>query len=260
MSFPIVTPEQVSAFILIFLRVTTILVMIPVFGDRAVPARVKGGLGILVTLILYPLIRIEVPDLFTADLFFLATAMSQEVLIGILIGFACRCLFMAIQAAGELTGLQIGLSMANIFDPLTSVQITIVSEFLYLMGALVFLMVDGHHIFLAALRDSYQYLPPFTLSLKGSLMTMLLRLTADVFRIALQLSAPVLAVAVLINVSLGVIARTVPQINVFIVGFPLQIAVGLIFLGLGIPLFVRLTGQLFLGLQKELRVLFQIVQ
>lgn len=235
------------------------VVMIPVFGDRVVPVMVKAGLSLLLSLILYPLLNIPIPPQFMTNTFMTVMGMAGEVLIGILMGFAVRCIFAAVQAAGEMVGVQLGVSMANVFDPLSSIPVSIISEFLYLMALLVFIQIDAHHILLAALADSFHHIPPFAFAVKGGLMKLLLKLTADVFWIAVKLSAPIIAVAVLINIALAVIARTVPQINIFIVGFPIQIAVGLIFLGLAAPFFVMMLDRLFLGLPAELRALYSLM-
>jgi flagellar biosynthetic protein FliR len=258
-AFPILTLESVAVFILIFLRTGAIVVMIPVFGDRAVPARVKAGLSLVIALILYPLIRFPLPDGYLNDVITMSVGMLGEILIGVLIGFTARCIFAAIQAAGEMAGIQIGFSMANVIDPVGSVQISVISEFLYLMGMLIFLIVDAHHIFLAALAETYQYVPPGGFAFSGGLMQILTGMTAKVFLTAVKLSAPVMAVVLLINIGLAVIARTVPQINVFIIGFPIQIAAGLIFLGLTAPIFGKMAAQLFLRLQTELPALLKLM-
>ncbi len=255
--FPLLTSEGVAVFILIFLRIGAIVVMIPVFGDRAVPARVKAGLSLVIVLILYPLIRFPLPGGYLDDIFTMVAGMLGEILIGVLIGFAARCIFAAIQSAGEMAGIQIGFSMANVIDPLGSTQISIISEFLYLMGMLVFLIVDAHHIFLVSLAETYQYVPPLGFGFSGELMQLLTGMTAKLFLTAVKLSAPIIAVVLLINIGLAVIARTVPQINVFIIGFPIQVAAGLFFLGLTAPIFGKMTAQLFLRLQTELMALLK---
>jgi flagellar biosynthetic protein FliR len=257
--FPLLTLESVAVFILIFLRIGAIVIMIPVFGDRAVPARVKAGLSLVIALILYPLIRFPLPDGYLDDMFRMAAGMFGEILVGVLIGFAARCIFAAIQAAGEMAGIQIGFSMANVVDPLGSAQISVISEFLYLMGMLVFLTVDAHHIFLAALAETYRSVPPFGFVFSGELMQVLTGMTTKLFLTAVKLSAPVISVVLLINIGLAVIARTVPQINVFIIGFPIQVAAGLFFLGLTAPIFGKMVAQLFLRLQTELTVLLRVM-
>jgi len=256
---PALTFEQIAVFLLIFLRIGAILVMIPIIGDRAVPVRVKATLSLTLALVLYPLIRFPLPEAYRSDIVQMVIGMAGEVLIGVLIGFAARCLFAALQAAGEMAGIQIGFSMANVIDPLSSMQVSIIGEFLYLVGLLIFLAVDAHHIFLAVLTESYERIEPLGFAFSGPLLQLLIDFTTNIFLIAAKICAPLIAVALLVNVGLGVIARTVPQINVFIVGFPLQIAAGLFFLGLMAPMFVKMAGRLFLHLQADLAALFKVM-
>jgi len=257
--FPVLNFQQISSFALVFLRITALIVMIPVFGDRTVPARVKAGLGLILAAIIYPSLKMEVSPAFSANFISMMIGMTGEVLIGIIIGFAARCIFAGVQSAGELIGFQMGFSMASVLDPLSNVQISALSEFQYLIAMLIFLFVDGHHIFISAIAESYRSIPPLGFSFSGSLMQTLFNYTRDVFVIAVKISAPIMAVMIFVNVGLGVIARTVPQINVFIVGFPLQIAVGFFFIGLSIPLFINWLSTVFHQLPADIRQLMLLM-
>jgi len=257
--FPVLNFQQISSFSLVFLRITALIVMIPVFGDRTVPARVKAGLGLILAVIVYPFLKTETLPPFSANFISMIIGMAGEVCIGIIIGFVARCIFAGVQSAGELIGFQMGFSMASVLDPLSNTQISALSEFQYLIAMLIFLFVDGHHIFLNAIVESYRSIPPLGFSFSGSLMQMLFNYTREVFVIAVKISAPIMAVMIFVNVGLGVIARTVPQINVFIVGFPLQIAVGFFFLGLSIPLFINWLGTVFHQLPSDVRQLMLLM-
>jgi flagellar biosynthetic protein FliR len=253
------TIQQVSSFTLVFLRITALLVMIPVFGDRTVPARVKAGLGLILAVVIYPFLKTDSLPPYSANLIYMTIGMAGEVLIGVIIGFAARSIFAGVQAAGEVIGFQMGFSMASVLDPLSNTQISALSEFQYLLAMMVFLLVDGHHIFLNAIVESYRSIPPLGFSFSGPLMQTLFNFTRDVFVIAIKISAPIMAVMIFVNIGLGVIARTVPQINVFIVGFPLQIAVGFFFIGLAIPLLVNWLSAIFHQLPAEIRQLMLLM-
>lgn len=259
MGFPLFSQEQIGLFLLVFLRTASILMAIPVFGDRAVPFRVKAAISFLIAFIIFPTLPLKLPPSYSSSVVLVAVGLITEVVIGLLIGFTVRCLFGAIQSAGEIIGVQIGFNMSNILDPLNNVQITVVSEFLYLMGAFVFLIVDAHHIFLYGLAESFRYIPFFGLDFSPSLLNTLISSTKNVFVIAVKLSAPVLSVMVLINISMAVIARTVPQINVFIVGYPLHVITALIVLGLSASVFVDSISRLFSGLHFEILNLIKIM-
>ena len=259
MQFPILNFEQVSSFTLVFLRITALIVMIPVFGDRAVPARIKAGFGLIMAIAIYPVLKMYALPPFTSNYISMIIGMTGEVIIGIIIGFVARCIFAGVQSAGELIGFQMGFSMPSVLDPFSNIQISALAEFQYLLAMIVFLFVDGHHIFLNAIVESYRSIPPLGFSFSGSLMQMLFNYTRDVFVIAVKISAPIMAVMIFVNVGLGVIARTVPQINVFIVGFPLQIAVGFFFIGLSIPLFLNWLGTVFHHLPADIRQLMLLM-
>jgi flagellar biosynthetic protein FliR len=156
-------------------------------------------------------------------------------------------------------GFQMGLSIANVIDPMTSEEVSIITDLQYLIAMLVFLTVDAHHIFLSAIAQSYNIISPLAFHFSGQLMQYIFDFSRDMFVIAIKLGAPLMAVMLFTNVGLGIIARTVPQMNIFIVGFPLQIATGLIFLGLTAPMFVKITGGLFTNFEGKLITLLRLM-
>ena len=254
MTFPNFSTGQIELFFLVLLRVSTIVVMIPILGDRTTPVRVKGGLAIFITLLVLPSVD---PAAGADDLFALGLRMGGEVLIGIILGFACRLAFTGIQMAGQLVGFQIGFSIVNIIDPLTSEQVSIVAELQYLFAGLLFLGVNGHHMLIQAVSESYSVLPVLGFHMTGELAQSLVDLSRNMFVIAVKISAPIVVALLFANIGLGLIARTVPQMNVFIVGFPLQIAIGLIGIGLTIPVFLQIVEGLFSNLPAEMGLLLR---
>lgn len=262
MGTPMINPEQALLFTFLFLRIGAILIMIPVLGERTVPVRVKGGLAILISLLLLPVVNTQLPDLHSeseAEIFVLVIAMCSEVLIGIVIGFAAKIIFSGIQFAGEMIGIQVGFSIVNVIDPISSAQVSVISEFQYLVALLIYLAVDAHHTFILAIADSYRFVSPFAYHFSGSLMQHILIFSKELFVTAIKISAPVMAVLFFTNVALGVVARTVPQINIFIVGFPLQIAVGLTIFGLMSPFFVKLVQEALARMAVEVNTLLRLM-
>jgi flagellar biosynthetic protein FliR len=262
MGTSMINSEQALLFTFLFLRIGTIFIMIPAIGERTVPLRVKGGVAILISLLLLPIVDVKLPDLHSeseAEIFLLVIAMCSEVMIGIVIGFATKIIFTGIRFAGEMIGIQIGFSIVNVIDPISSTQVSVISEFLYLIALLVYLAVDAHHTFILAIADSYRFVSPFAYHFSGSLMQYILLFSKELFVTAIKISAPVMAVLFFTNVALGIVARTVPQINIFIVGFPLQIAVGLTIFGLMSPFFVNLVqgllARLAIGVNTLLRLM-----
>jgi len=138
---PNITLEQAQLFILIFLRVSTIIVLVPILGDASVPVRVKGGLSILITSLLFPFVKLDASAL-GFDVATLFLRMAGEVMVGAVIGFTVRLVFAGIQLAGQLVGFQMGFAIVNVIDPANSAQVSIIAEFLYLVAALLFLSLE----------------------------------------------------------------------------------------------------------------------
>jgi flagellar biosynthetic protein FliR len=260
MNIPVITPDLAGAFILVLIRVSAMIMMVPVFGDATVPATVKWGLSILIALLLFPVVKAGIPP--TRDLGFvsLVLGIAGELLIGIVIGYSARLIFAGIQLAGEMLGFQMGFSVASVIDPTSSTQVSVIAEFQYLLSLLLFMTVNAHHLFISAIAESYQALPPLSVHLSGPLLQAIISLSKEVFVIAVKISAPVTAVLLFTNVAMGLVARAVPQMNVFIVAMPLQIAVGLLFIGLTAPVFVKVTQHLFFGLSGEIEMLMRLMR
>ena len=258
MTIPFPSPAQIEAFILVLLRVSAIIVLMPVFGDQTVPARIKAAISLVISFLIFPVLSLP-PLPATDNLILTLVRMGGEIFVGAAIGFSARIIFAAVQMAGELIGMQMGVSIANIIDPITSTQVSIIAEFLYLVALLVFLTIDAHHIFLSAMSESYRLVPMLGVHPGAGLAREMLLMTQYIFVTGIKIAAPVMAVLMFVNVGLGIVARTVPQVNVFIVGFPLQMLMGFIFLGLSIPLLASLLSWDFHGMAKDLKKILTLL-
>ena len=259
MGIPLLGSEQLLVFVFVFLRIGAMLVMIPVIGEGAVPVRVKGGLAIVVSLLVYPVVR-DLPGWsLQTETLWVAWAIVGEILIGTLLGFTAKMVFAGIRFGGEMVGMQMGFSIVSVIDPATRTQSSIMAEFQYMIAVLVYLAVDAHHLFIVAIVESYRFVPPAGFHYTGALLAALLTFSQAIFVTAVKISAPVMAVLLFTNVALGIVARTVPQINVFIVGFPLQIAAGLFFLGLTIPVIVTLVQRSLVELNGQVQALLRLM-
>lgn len=234
------TDAQLNAWLISFLwpltRILGLIMVAPVFGHRAVPARVKIGLGIFIALIVSPTLP-PMPDVGLGSwhgLFILV----QQVLIGIGIGFVMRIVFAAIDAAGEITGLQMGLGFASFFDPQSAGQTLVLARFFNMLAVLIFLAVNGHLLLLGILTESFQTLPISTQPLSSGGFYNLAAFGSTVFAVGLQLSLPLIAILLMTNLSLGILTRSAPQLNIFAIGFPITLGVGLLVLHFTMPLFV----------------------
>jgi flagellar biosynthetic protein FliR len=162
-----------------------------------------------------------------------------EALLALCLAFLIRLVFAGVQFGGQLLGFQMGFGVANIIDPATGVETPVLSQMIYLMALLFFLIFDIHHYFLLALGESLKLFPPGKISAPKEIFLVLVNQGEEIFRLAIKVLAPALAILLLVQIALGIVSRFVPQINVMIVSFPLTIGVGLIFFGLTLEVLGR---------------------
>ncbi len=248
---------QVQAAVLVFIRTGAILITAPLFGSRNVPLKLKAGLSLVLTLAILPVVGFK--EVYLASLPSLVSAMAGEVLIGVIIGFTAKLIFAAVQLAGELVGFQMGFGIVNVIDPQTSTQFSIIAQFQNIITLLIFLALDAHYWFILAISKSFELIQPLGFCFTDSLMEAIISLSCDMFVIAAKVAAPVIAVLFFTDVALGLIARTVPQMNIFIVGFPVKIAIGLLGLGFSLPLLSYLLRNLFQRMGGDIILLMKLM-
>jgi len=251
-----VSLTEVQLFLLIFLRVGAILLTLPIFGSASIPAAFKVGLSFAVTLLLYPILNLEGFPV-QLSILPLSLGMISEIMLGVIIGLSVRMIFAGVQLAGQLVGFQMGLAMANVMDPSTSEQLPLLGELNNIFAILIFLTINAHHWFLHAVADSFRLVPPFAFHFSNSLMEQLVSLGGDMFVIAIKVGAPVIAALFLMSVAFGVAARTVPQMNIFFVAMPVQILVGLLFIGFSLPYLLSFLKTVFTGLEMTILYLLK---
>jgi flagellar biosynthetic protein FliR len=225
-----------EVFMLVLVRCSGVLLTAPILGHRSLPMLVKVGLVILLSGILTATLPSTTAPI-TQSLSTLVLLVLRELVIGAIIGLFFSFIFYGIQLAGAAVGYQMGFSMANLIDPTTQEQTPIVAEFWSLLGLLILLSINGHHVIISALADSYRTLAPGQVVLDGSIGEAIVTYSQDVFVIALKISAPVLAAMLLTDIAMGTISRAIPTLNVFFVGAPLKIAVGLALIAISLPMF-----------------------
>jgi flagellar biosynthetic protein FliR len=249
------------AFLLVLCRITSFFVVAPVFSSRNVPMTFKIGLAFFVSIIVFLTVGFDTKV--TADASYLL-AVLREILTGLIIGYVSYLFFAAVQTSGALMDMQMGFGIANIVDPLTGVSSPILGNLKFLLMMLVFLSINGHHYLLAAIMDSYQWIPldnrMFAVIYGGSLSEFIVRTFAETFMLSLQISAPIVVAMFLTDVGLALLARTAPQYNVFVIGVPIKIIVGLALLVLLLPGFGVLFQMLFDHMFHALNRLFAIVK
>ncbi|WP_374320323.1 flagellar biosynthetic protein FliR [Aquabacterium sp.] len=217
-----------------FVRVAGIFTAAPVLSMRVIPRRVRLSLAVLIVLCAQP----TLPDMPSVALNSPQAVMVllHEVLIGLTMGFAARVVFAAIEFAGEIVGLQMGLNFASFYDPMSGGQSTAISRFYGTCAAWLFVVMNGHLLLTAAVIDSFKVFPVMAEPLGFLKVVQPQVWGAEVFRLGLWVSLPVVSMLLLVNVVMGLMARVASQLNVFSIGFPITLGVGLTGLWLTLPM------------------------
>lgn len=220
------------------LRCAVLTAMLPLFDQRSVPVIWRLVVAVTMALAVSPLVAPAV-DLEGLELGWtlLVGEAARSLLVGALLAFAVGLMFATVRYAGQVVGMQIGFAIVNTIDPQNGLQISVLSQLYYLLAVLLFFAVDGHHTLMMALVQSCQLLPLFGPVSFDSGIWYLVRESSQVFRIGLKIAAPCVVVLLLVSATMGVVVRTVPQLNVLVVGFPVKIAAGLLVIGLSLTFF-----------------------
>jgi len=252
------TPDHFFNFFLILIRVSGLVVSAPILSADTVPRPLRIYLTLLVALILINVVPLQsdLDSLSTLDYFLLAT---KEVMVGLLLGVVPRVLFAAIDFAATVIGFQMGLSISNVVDPQSDVQISIIASFEGVVATLIFILLDGHHIFFEALSFSYQAVPIGGFQFTDNKIGFLVRITADLFIIGLKLGAPIIIALLIANIIMGFMARSIPQMNIFVVGFPFTIGLGLLMMLIGMPQITQGITKIFQSFGKDVIELIQLM-
>ncbi len=222
-------PALAAAYLLIFARIGTMIMLLPGFGEMSVPVRMRLAVALLLTAIFLPLHR----EAYAIDLRAYGPVLlmlGQELLVGALLGMTARLTISALNVAGAVIAQQMGLGFVTAIDPTQGQQNVIVGNFLTVLGVTLIFATDLHHLVIAALNDSYRLFAPGELILFGDIAALITRTVSAAFRVGIQLSAPFLVFGLLFNIGLGVLSRLMPQMQVFFVGMPLSILLGFVIL------------------------------
>jgi len=252
------TLADVYRALLVMFRTGALIMTVPVFGHVSIPRILRLWFVIIITVLVLPFSTIAEAEL-PATSFHLAVVIFSELAVGFIMGFVVVLIFASVQFAGHVIGLQMGLAVANVIDPMSAGQISIIGQFYYLLSLLIFILINGHHMVIEGLVRSFEMVPLAGAVFAPGLKDYFTDLTFMVFVVGVKLAAPVIITLYIINTVLGIVARTVPQMNVFIVGFPLAIGVGLAIIGLSFPFFYMLLNNVISGLDRELAIIIRIL-
>ncbi|NPV92036.1 MAG: flagellar type III secretion system protein FliR [Firmicutes bacterium] len=248
--------SRLDTFLLVMSRVTGMLQMAPVFASTRIPMMVRVGLGAMIALMVT--INQAWGGAGSGSLIQLVLAMAGEFILGFAIGFIVNLVMVAAQTAGQLVDMQMGFGIVNVMDPQSGQQLPLVGNLQYLVALMVLLGTNGHHMILTAIVKSYDFVPAMGMKISGSTTELIISLFVGMFVSAIKIAMPMVAALFVTDVALGIVARTVPQMNVFIVGLPLKIVVGIFMLiavmGLYIWLIEKLLTDAFSSIDLFLRL------
>ncbi|MFC7392564.1 flagellar biosynthetic protein FliR [Scopulibacillus cellulosilyticus] len=233
-------------YLLVLVRLASFFVTMPIFSYRTIPGRVKIGLAAILALIVTATLMRETPPL-SINAYYLLLII-KEAIVGLSIGFVAGLLIYAVQMAGYFIDVQMGLAIANTINPENGVTSPLTGQFLNVLALLLMLALDGHLMLIKGILDSFRLIKVNDLSIhlmQGSTAHFIVNVFLKMVGISFQMAMPIIACLFLVDVALGIVARTVPQVNVFIVGLPMKIIVGFVLLLLIFPVFFTLVHTIF---------------
>jgi len=256
--FPADLANQFIQFLLIFARITGTLTSAPVFGSKAIPVFARVGLAVLLSLFMLPMSTLAANRQPTS-LILLAWWLMIEVIYGLSAGFVASLFMQSVQMAGQLIDMQIGFGMVNVFDPQFGQQVPLVGNFKFLMAMSVFLALQGHHMIISAMAENFRAVPLGVLVQLDNAAEFMINAVANMFVMALKISLPVMGTVLMTDVALGILARIMPQMNVFVVGITGKLLVGLFMLFLILPFYVSFLEVGFEGIYRDFARILEIL-
>ena len=230
---------------LVLTRTSGIFLISPFFGSLNIPIQMRAGVAIAMAFVTFPVIVAQTTVTAPDSILMFAGTVAQELFIGWMIGFIGFVVFAAINMAGKIMDMQVGFSVANVMDPTSGQQSPLIGSFLYNLTVIYFLVVNGHHIIISALIESFNRIPLDGLIWNETIASFIGDLTAGVFLVGMKIAMPVTFSILLVNVGMGILARTMPQMNIFVVGIPLHLTIGIFMLSMLLPFFVLFLDVMF---------------
>jgi flagellar biosynthetic protein FliR len=251
--------EQWSSFFLLFVRFSALVSVLPFMAWRGVPVLNRIGFAAFLSFLVYSATGMEAEPLPSHFLLF-ALAAAGNALFGLALGFLVVLTFTAVRIAGQLVDMQSGLLMSAVLDPQHGGQETVFGQFYYSLAVVLFLSLNAHHVLLATLARSAELVPPGSLGMAPAVLPSFLALFSQMFIMAFQLAAPVMIVLILTDIALGLISKTVPQLQVFVEGMPLKVGIALLIIFFVFPYLLKALESLFYRLTEDVTLLLGLLR
>ncbi len=244
--------QQFMGFLLAFLRISALVSVAPVFGSRSVPVRIKVFLTLFLTIVMLPMLRTE-QDLSELTFPVLFPMAVKEIVVGLFLGFCAKLILEAFQFSGRIISNQMGLGVAQIVNPESGTQSSVIGNLFSLVAIVLFLNLNGHHVVISALYKSFEIAPLTNHQwLKSAAKVKMLTMFNDIFRIGVKLAAPAMVTIFLVEVSMAIMARIVPQMNIFFIGLPVKLGVGMFIIIILLPIFYTFFEFVLSGWKQDL--------
>jgi flagellar biosynthesis protein FliR len=249
------TLDTIEAFLLVFVRIATMLSLFPIFGAPTVPLQIKIGLSLIIAVLVFtasPGLH-TLPAEYASSIPLLFLLIVKEVAVGLTIGFAGAFLFTATQFAARLIDMEMGFGMVDLIDPMSEESITVMGQLWVIVFTMVLLLINGHYFFLLAIQKSFVVIPLAGARMAfGSLSSQFSDMVGEIFVLSIKMSAPVYVTLILTEMTLGIVARTAPQINIYFVGLPGKILIGIVTTVIAFPMLAGLFRTIFEGMMNDI--------
>jgi flagellar biosynthesis protein FliR len=226
-----------------FFRIAGLLMTAPVIGTRTVPARIRIVIAVAITVVIFPVLP-QVPEVDPVSAEGLLISL-QQVITGVSMGLSMRVVFIALEVAGQAIGQLMGLMLASMVDPVNGNQVPIIGQFYLLLATLLFVTVDGHLIMIRVLAESFNSMPIATTGISTDSALEMVTWMGNILRTAVVIALPALVSLLIVNLSFGVMTRSAPQLNIFAVGFPIMIILGVLIIFFNLSSFIPHMMQMF---------------
>ena len=237
--------------LLITIRITGAFISAPIFGNKSLPFLVKIFLSLFIAYLIF--LTIDTSNIqIELSIWFLVVSAIKEILTGLVLGFMLNFVFYGVLYAGAFIGFDMGLAIANMFDPAEGVSGNAIGEILYFAALLIFLLINGHHYVIEGFSFSFLAIPIGSSVLTQSLSDVLIKYSAQVFVIALKIASPIIVSFFLVHIAEGIIARVIPQMQVFFVTQPLKIGLGFLMLASIAPIYIYVVKNLLKNYENQL--------
>lgn len=249
---------RLDLLLICFMRVSGFLFIAPMFGSRFIPIPIKIWFGLLLALAILPMVKAgePLPPLGSLECFLL---FAREIFLGIIMGLLSVLFIQAVELGGHIVGLQMGFASSVLFDPLSNSEISVLGRFQGVLALTFFVVVNGHHAMLASLAGSYALVPASLSGFGQPSLNKMIAASAGLFTLAVKVAMPALSAILMVEAALAMLAKTMPQMNVFIVGFPVKTALGLVVLAWSLPHFADLISKAIIGTNAEVMGLLSAI-